>query len=96
MGEMGLSPFVTTIEQNKVNTAFFCKLIALLTRGRRLLLVGYVSGLQAWDCTNLDAVNDVLNLRWLDWGRPWSAAILTTPKGAADEFAGVRPLIGMM
>lgn len=29
---------------------------------RRLLFVGYTSGLQIWDCTNLESVHEVLNL----------------------------------
>ena len=64
---------------------------------RRLLLIGYRTGLQAWDTTNLGSVSEVLNLRGAAWGDVVSAGVLPTPlPGARDEFEGQRPLLGIV
>ncbi|KAI0059285.1 hypothetical protein BV25DRAFT_1961843 [Artomyces pyxidatus] len=63
-------------------------------RERRLLFLGYISGLQIWDCTNLDSIVELLNLPNPDWGRIWSADVLPTPSSSDDQFARARPLVG--
>jgi hypothetical protein len=69
---------------------------------KRLLFLGYTRGLQIWDCTNLEAVVEVLNLSAaaLNWGRVLFAGVLTAPSLSYshkfDLFAGQRPLIGVM
>lgn len=63
---------------------------------RRLLLLGYSTGLQIWDCTNLGSVSEVLNLSGLDWGRVNYAGVLPRPSSLKDDaFAAERPLIGI-
>lgn len=62
----------------------------------RLFFVGYTSGLQVWDCTDLSTVSEVLNLS-ADWGRVIHAGVLPDPQSAAsDPFASERPLIGIV
>ncbi|KAA1478047.1 hypothetical protein DENSPDRAFT_632230 [Dentipellis sp. KUC8613] len=67
-------------------------------RSRRLLLVGYPSGLQIWDCSNLESVRDILNLPQTEWGKIVSAGVLPTPPGstALDLFSSLRPLVGII
>jgi hypothetical protein len=65
----------------------------------RLLLLAYTSGLQIWDCTNLGAVSEILNLNGLEWRRVTFAATLPSPpthKSKTDSFRDERPLIGIM
>ncbi|KAI0313811.1 hypothetical protein OF83DRAFT_1294179 [Amylostereum chailletii] len=64
---------------------------------RRLLLLGYLSGMQIWDCDNLDSTMELLNLPDAPWGRVWSAAVLPTPPLHSDDrFRPARPLIGVV
>ncbi len=63
---------------------------------RRLLVLGYSSGLQIWDCTNLDSIAEVLNVSSSEWGRVLHAEVLPNPPVAGDEFLNSRPLLGMM
>lgn len=64
---------------------------------RRLLFLGYKTGLQIWDCTNLGSVTEVLNLTHPTWGAVESAAILPPPPRAQnDAFRELRPLLGIM
>ncbi len=63
---------------------------------RRLLVLGYSSGLQIWDCTNLDSIAEMLNVTSPDWGRVLHAEVLPNPPAAGDEFLNSRPLLGMM
>jgi len=64
---------------------------------RRLLILGYLSGLQIWDCTNLDSITELLNVSSSEWGHVLHAEILPTPLMATgDEFLNLRPVLGMM
>lgn len=64
---------------------------------RRLLLLGYRTGLQIWDCTTLDSIDELLNITTADWGTVSAAAILPSPDSTqADEFLYDRPLMGVM
>lgn len=63
---------------------------------RRLLVLGYSSGLQIWDCTNLDSIAEILNVTSPEWGRVLQAEVLPNPPAAGDEFLNARPLLGMM
>lgn len=63
---------------------------------RRLLVLGYSSGLQIWDCTNLDSIAEILNVTSPEWGRVLQAEVLPNPPAAGDEFLNSRPLLGMM
>jgi hypothetical protein len=64
---------------------------------RRLLLLGYLSGLQIWDCTNLDSITELLNVSTLEWGSVLHAEVLPGPSATTgDEFLHSRPLLGIM
>ena len=61
---------------------------------RRLLFLGYSTGLQIWDCTNLGSVTEILNLSGSDWERVKFAGVLPAPSFSKfDPFASQRPLI---
>ncbi|KAH7888262.1 hypothetical protein F5I97DRAFT_1926687 [Phlebopus sp. FC_14] len=63
----------------------------------RILFVGYNSGFQIWDCTNLGSVSEMLNLSGHSWGRVTFAALLTPPPVADDaQLRSLRPLIGVI
>lgn len=68
----------------------------------RWLVIGYASGVQIWDTSNLSSVREVLNLRNGSLhihGRILHAAILPASSnldGVADELAPARPLIGIL
>jgi hypothetical protein len=63
---------------------------------RRLLVLGYSTGLQIWDCTNLDSIAEILNVTSSEWGRVLQAEVLPNPPAAGDELLNSRPLLGMM
>jgi hypothetical protein len=63
---------------------------------RRLLVLGYSSGLQIWDCTNLDSIAEILNVTSPEWGRVLQAEILPNPSPGGDELLNSLPLLGMM
>ncbi|KAI0786532.1 hypothetical protein C8Q75DRAFT_278928 [Abortiporus biennis] len=62
---------------------------------RRLLLVGYNTGLNIWDCTDLASVTELLNLSGSQWGAVHQAGILPTPS-EDDELESIRPLVGIV
>ncbi|KAH9984189.1 hypothetical protein BJV77DRAFT_1072315 [Russula vinacea] len=63
----------------------------------RLLILAYSSGLQIWDCTNLDSISEMLNISSPEWGRVVHAEVLPNlPAAAGDEFLNSRPLLGMI
>lgn len=60
-------------------------------------MVGYETGVQVWDTTNLDRVHEVLNLRMA--GAVVGGGALPTPaatSGTSDMFSEKRPLMGMV
>lgn len=66
-----------------------------------MLFLGYATGLQIWDCTDLARVSEVLNLSSdADWGCVSFAGILPAPapgqQTIADAFDKERPLIGVV
>ncbi|KAH9910661.1 uncharacterized protein BXZ73DRAFT_57927 [Epithele typhae] len=64
-------------------------------KSRSVLMLGYPSGVQIWDCLNLGSVSELLNLTGAQWGAVEFAGVLpdiTNP--AEDEFRQKRPLIG--
>ena len=63
---------------------------------RRLLILAYLSGLQIWDCTNLDSITELLNVSSSEWGHVLHAEILPTPTATGDEFLNLRPVLGIM
>ena len=80
---------------------------------RRLLILSYIPcGLQIWDCTDLGAVTEVLNLNFsgaewkeleFDVGRVVYAALLSSgvnrsdsAREKSDSFKEDRPFLGIM
>ena len=58
-------------------------------------MLGYPRGLQVWDCANLGAVSELLNLAGAQWGAVEFAGVLPDPRvPAEDAFRAQRPLIG--
>lgn len=70
----------------------------------RVLILGYQSGgLQVWDITSVDALQEILNIDLMSFissEGTWvvsRAAVLPNPKrGIHDEFADARPLLAIM
>ncbi|CCM06516.1 uncharacterized protein FIBRA_08788 [Fibroporia radiculosa] len=63
---------------------------------RRLLLLGYRSGLQVWDCSNLGSVSELLNLSGPQWGAVEQITVLPTPVLEKDYHRAKRPLLGVL
>ncbi|KAI0260974.1 hypothetical protein BC834DRAFT_499363 [Gloeopeniophorella convolvens] len=64
---------------------------------KRILILGYLSGLQLWDCSNLDSITELVNLSGPEWGRVWHAEVLPNPLVADnDQFRRSRPLLGII
>ena len=75
----------------------FERILVLTTFRRRLLILGYFSGLQIWDCTNLDSITELLNVSGPGWGRILHAEVLPNPLTSThDQFLSLRPLLGIM
>jgi hypothetical protein len=82
---------------NDLLSALFRRVLVFMIFHRRLLILAYLSGLQIWDCTNLDSISEMLNISSPEWGRVSHAEVLPNPPAAAgDEFSNSRPLLGMM
>ncbi|EMD31859.1 hypothetical protein CERSUDRAFT_119431 [Gelatoporia subvermispora B] len=63
---------------------------------KRLLFLGFRTGLQLWDCTNLGSVTELLNLSG-DWAGATMASVLPRPRSPEnDAFGEMRPLIGVL
>lgn len=57
-------------------------------------MLGYPTGLQLWDCSNLSSVAELLNLTGSQWGAVEFACILPDPpRTATDELRQKRPLV---
>ena len=65
---------------------------------RTILLVGYRTGMQIWDCSNLGSISEILNLSGPSWNDIKIAAVLPSPDTnvAQDEMESRRPLVGIM
>ena len=62
----------------------------------RVLFLGYSSGFQMWDCTNLASVSEVLNHTAPSWGHVTFAGVLAPPVADDGPLSSLRPLIGVM
>jgi hypothetical protein len=68
-----------------------------VTLFRRILLLGYTTGLQIWDCTILGSVSEILNLTDYPFGSVTFAGVLLAPHHSRErDYDGSRPLIGVM
>ena len=64
---------------------------------RSVLMLGYQSGLQLWDCPNLGPVSELLNLAGPEWGTVQFSVILPDPLGGADDACRPKqPLISFL
>lgn len=64
---------------------------------RRILFLGYTTGLQIWDCTILGSVSEILNLTDYSFGSITFAAILATPNTSRHRDSDSdEPLIGVV
>ncbi|KAI0084206.1 hypothetical protein BDY19DRAFT_997921 [Irpex rosettiformis] len=65
---------------------------------RRVLVLGYRTGLQVWDCTDLGSISEILNLNGARWTDIHQAQVLPTPSStlAPDALAEQRPLLGIL
>lgn len=61
---------------------------------RPALILGYRNGLQIWDCTDMGAISEVLNLKGAPFADIIQAQILSTP--VPDPMAEQRPLLGLL
>jgi len=83
--------------ENSVRISLTMNVRVLTTRlYRRVLFLGYSSGFQMWDCTNLASVSEVLNLSAPSWGHVTFAGALPPPVADDIQFSSLRPLIGLM
>jgi hypothetical protein len=70
---------------------------SFLSSFRRILFLGYATGLQIWDCTILGSVSEILNLTDYSFGSITFAAVLATPHTSRDHGSdGDEPLIGVV
>ena len=91
-----LSQGVNPDQQRWVHRAYFSLSTSRLSFHRRFLFLGYSSGLQIWDCTNLASVSEILNLPGQDWGYVSRACVLPRPTFGDDSLGAVRPVIGLV
>ena len=62
------------------NTRFpYFQLHFLQLSCRWLLVLGYLSGLQVWDCANLDSITEMLNVSGTEWGSIRTAQVPPGP-----------------
>ncbi|KAF8838160.1 hypothetical protein BDN67DRAFT_991441 [Paxillus ammoniavirescens] len=65
------------------------------SKPRRVLFLGYSSGFQMWDCTNLASISEILNLSGPSLEHATFAGVLPPPPVADDDqLISLRPLIG--
>ena len=58
-------------------------------------MLGYPTGLQLWDCSNLGSVSELLNLAGPGWGAvEFSGVLPDPPNGAEDMYRQKRPMVG--
>lgn len=70
---------------------------SFVTSFSRILLLGYTSGLQIWDCTVLGSVSEILNLTDYPFGSVTFAGVLLAPHSSREsDYDASRPLIGVM
>ncbi|KAF9237016.1 hypothetical protein BU15DRAFT_88909 [Melanogaster broomeanus] len=92
-----LTAYPTVGEGDSILWSRWDSLAQLNSKPRRVLFLGYSSGIQMWDCTNLASVSEVLNLSGPSWGRVTFAGVLPPPSPADDgQLINLRPLIGLI
>ncbi|OJA20381.1 hypothetical protein AZE42_06676 [Rhizopogon vesiculosus] len=92
-----LTTYPTAAEGDPIMWSRWDTLIENGSRARRILFLGYTTGLQIWDCTILGSVSEILNLTDYPFGSVTFAAVLATPHTSRDHGSDSdEPLIGMI
>ncbi|KAI9464881.1 hypothetical protein HD554DRAFT_2026168 [Boletus coccyginus] len=95
-GNHRLTGYPTAAEGDSVLWSRWDSLPQPKSTTRRVLFLGYSSGFQMWDCTNLASVSEVLNLSAPSWGHVTFAGALPPPVADDVQFSSLRPLIGII
>ncbi|KAI0693476.1 hypothetical protein BC835DRAFT_1071237 [Cytidiella melzeri] len=68
------------------------------TSSRRVLLLGYCTGMQIWDCTDMGSISEILNLTGVQWTDILQAQVLPAPPPGSkpDPRVDQRPLLGIL
>lgn len=61
-------------------------------------MIGYATGFQIWDCSDLASISEVLNLSGKQWSGIDLVQYLPPPGGLLDEdlLGSQRPLLGIL
>lgn len=96
-GDHLLTTYPTAAEGDSIIWSRWDTLIENDSRPRRILLLGYTTGLQIWDCTILGSVSEILNLTDHPFGSVTFAGVLATPHSSRErDYDSSRPLIGVV
>ncbi|KAG1741253.1 hypothetical protein EDB19DRAFT_1634624 [Suillus lakei] len=96
-GDQPLTTYPTAAEGDSIMWSRWDTLIENGSRPRRILLLGYATGLQIWDCTILGSVSEILNLTDYPFGSVTFAGVLATPHSSRErDYDSSRPLIGVV
>ncbi|KAG9309762.1 hypothetical protein JVU11DRAFT_10136 [Chiua virens] len=91
-----LTAYPTVAEGDNVVWSHWDSLPQSHSMPRRVLFLGYPSGFQMWDCTNLTSVSEVLNVSDPLWGHVIFAGVLPSPHVDNGHLTSLRPLIGVI
>ncbi|KAH0839378.1 hypothetical protein J3R83DRAFT_75 [Lanmaoa asiatica] len=91
-----LTGYPTVAEGDNVLWSRWDSLPQPSSKPRRVLFLGYSSGFQMWDCTNLASVSEVLNLSDPSWGHVTFVGVLPPPLADDGQLTSLRPLIGVI
>lgn len=96
-GELPLTTYPTAAEGDSIMWSRWDTLVENGSGPRRILLLGYTTGLQIWDCTILGSVAEILNLTDYPFGSISFAGVLATPHSSRErDCDSSRPLIGVV
>lgn len=96
-GDQPVTTYPTAAEGDSIMWSRWDTLIENGSRPRRILLLGYTSGLQIWDCTVLGSVSEILNLTDYPFGSVTFAGVLVAPHSSREsDYDASRPLIGVI
>lgn len=96
-GDQPLTTYPTAAEGDSIMWSHWDTLVENGSGPRRILLLGYTTGLQIWDCTILGSVSEILNLTDYPFGPITFAGVLATPHSSRErDYDSSRPLIGVV
>ncbi|KIJ59762.1 hypothetical protein HYDPIDRAFT_177705 [Hydnomerulius pinastri MD-312] len=92
-----LTAYPTVGEGDAILWSRWDTIAQLNSKPRRVLFLGYSTGFQMWDCTDLASVSEVLNLSGPSWAHVTFVGVLASPPLADDgQLNSLRPLIGVI